>query len=58
MKQLHEYSITELKAIAYDQITFIERAQQIIKAVNDEMNKRANEVKKEVKNEQQVSNPE
>ena len=41
MKQLNEYSITELKAIAYDQLTSIERSQQVLRTINEELNRRA-----------------
>lgn len=43
MKQtLSDYSITELKAIAYDQLATIERAQANLRAVTQEIEKRAN----------------
>lgn len=57
MKQLNEYSITELKAIAYDQLTSIERSQQVLRTINEELNRRAQMPPvKENKDEQQVPN--
>lgn len=40
---MNELTTTELKALAYDQIAAIEKAQAILKMVNEELNKRAEE---------------
>lgn len=40
MKQLSEFSITELKAMSYDQLVAIERAQINLKTINEELSKR------------------
>lgn len=41
MKKLTEYSIVELKALVYDQIAIVEKAQSLIKIVNEEIMKRS-----------------
>ncbi len=40
MKQITEYSEIELKAMAYDQMATIERAQANFKIINEELTKR------------------
>lgn len=37
MKQLSELSVVELKAMAYDQMAFIEKAQANFKAINEQL---------------------
>jgi len=49
-KQLSEMTLIELKALAYDQISVLERSQQNLQIINAEIEKRmqeADEVKEE-----------
>ncbi len=39
-KQLSDFSITELKAIAYDQMALIEQCQTNLRSINQELGKR------------------
>jgi len=41
-KKLSEYSIIELKAMAYDQLAQIEFCQNTLKVINEELIKRSN----------------
>jgi len=44
-KQLHEYTETELKAIAFDSMVLIEQNQNNVKIVNQELARRAEQPK-------------
>lgn len=48
-KQLKDFSEVELKSFAYDHLANIENSQNAIKAINQELARRANEPKTEAK---------
>jgi hypothetical protein len=49
--QLKDLSVVELKAHAFDSLVIIEQQQMNIKIINEELARRANETKPEVKTE-------
>lgn len=49
MKELKDYSELELKALVYDEMALIEISQNNIKIANQELQRRANLPKEEVK---------